>query len=105
VDFPIKNGGSFHSYENVYQRVGRYRGFVAMPELVGTLGFRRIVARLEQYEQMNAIPAYKKMAKIMKDTMKQARNIPKHMQKTSKKSKSRWDCLKNVGKTIRKLDG
>ncbi|CAL1173787.1 unnamed protein product, partial [Cladocopium goreaui] len=42
-----------------------------MPELVGTLGFPRIVARLEQYEQMNAIPAYKKMAKIMKDTMKQ----------------------------------
>lgn len=31
----------------------------------------QIVARLEQYEQMNAIPAYKKMAKIMKDTMKQ----------------------------------
>jgi hypothetical protein len=21
VDFPIKNGGSFHSYVNVYQRV------------------------------------------------------------------------------------
>eukprot|EP00435_Cladocopium_sp_Y103_P018806 s1370_g4.t1 len=31
----------------------------------------QIVARLEQYEQMNSIPAYKKMAKIMKDTMKQ----------------------------------
>lgn len=31
----------------------------------------RIVARLEQYEEKNGIPAYKKMAKIMKDTMKQ----------------------------------
>jgi len=24
VDFPIKNGGSFHSYVNVYQRVYIY---------------------------------------------------------------------------------
>ena len=31
----------------------------------------RIIARLEQYEKKNEIPAYKKMAKIMKDTMKQ----------------------------------
>ena len=31
----------------------------------------RIIARLEQYEKQNEIPAYKKMAKIMKDTMKQ----------------------------------
>lgn len=31
----------------------------------------QIIARLEQYEKKNEIPAYKKMAKIMKDTMKQ----------------------------------
>ena len=35
--------------------------------------FPRIVQRLEQYEKMNNIEAYKKIAKIMKDTMKQAR--------------------------------
>ena len=27
VDFPIKNGGSFHSYVNVYQRVGDVSSF------------------------------------------------------------------------------
>ena len=27
VDFPIQNGGSFHSYVNVYQRVYTHFGF------------------------------------------------------------------------------
>ena len=60
VDFPIKNGGSFHSYVSLPEGMCNFFGRERIAKMTGLLGFRHTLRRLiDFFSKVGAWAAWK----------------------------------------------